>query len=98
MTKLCIDFGSGYNPKAGYKTCDITTFPQLDFQYDGKDEIVGLREKSVDVFYLRNVVHHIPDLQRTFTKEFVDNMAFKISEELGNEFNTDPLLKVTIQQ
>lgn len=66
MTKLCIDFGSGYNPKAGYKTCDITTFPQLDFQYDGKDEIVGLREKSVDVFYLRNVVHHIPDLQRTF--------------------------------
>lgn len=67
MTKLCIDFGSGYNPKAGYKTCDITTFPQLDFQYDGKDEIVGLREKSVDVFYLRNVVHHIPDLQRTFT-------------------------------
>lgn len=67
MTKLCIDFGSGYNPKTGYKTCDITTFPQLDFQYDGKDEIVGLREKSVDVFYLRNVVHHIPDLQRTFT-------------------------------
>lgn len=39
----------------------------MDFQYDGKDEIVGLREKSVDVFYLRNVVHHIPDLQRTFT-------------------------------
>lgn len=66
MTKLCIDFGSGYNPKTGYKTCDITTFPQLDFQYDGKDEIVGLREKSVDVFYLRNVVHHIPNLQRTF--------------------------------
>lgn len=51
MTKLCIDFGSGYNPKAGYKTCDVTTFPQLDFQYDGKDKIVGLREKSVDVFY-----------------------------------------------
>ncbi|RHH85317.1 methyltransferase domain-containing protein [Segatella copri] len=67
MTKLCIDFGSGYNPKTGYKTCDVTTLPQLDFLYDGKDEIVGLREKSVDVFYLRNVVHHIPDLQRTFT-------------------------------
>lgn len=67
MTKLCIDFGSGYNQKAGYKTCDVTGFPQLDFWYDGKDEIVGLREKSVDVFYLRNVVHHIPDLQRTFT-------------------------------
>ena len=48
MTKLCIDFGSGYNPKTGYKTCDVTTLPQLDIQYDGKDEIVGLREKSVD--------------------------------------------------
>lgn len=46
MTKLCIDFGSGYNPKAGYKTCDVTTFPQLNFQYDGKDEIVGLRENQ----------------------------------------------------
>lgn len=67
MKKLCIDFGSGYNPKNGYKTCDITTFPQLDFQYDRKDKIIGLKEKSVDVFYLRNVVHHIPDLQRTFS-------------------------------
>ena len=38
----------------------------MDFQYDGKDGIVGLRERTVDEFYLRNVVHHIPDLQRTF--------------------------------
>lgn len=66
MRKLCIDFGCGYNPKWGYKTCDITTSPMLDYQYDGKNDIIGLEENSVDVFYLRNVVHHIPDLQRTF--------------------------------
>lgn len=48
-------------------TCQYRHFPQLDFQYDGKDNIIGLREKSVDVFYLRNVVHHILDLQRTFS-------------------------------
>lgn len=67
MNKLCIDFGCGYNPKNGYKTCDVTTNPMLDYQYDGKDSIIGLEENSVDVFYLRNVVHHIPDLWRTFT-------------------------------
>ena len=50
MKKLCIDFGSGYNPKFGYKTCDVTTLPQSDFQYDGKDQIVGRIEKSVEVF------------------------------------------------
>lgn len=67
MKKLCIDFGSGYNPKKGYKTCDITNSPHLDYRYDGKDNIEGLEENSVDVFYLRNVVHHIQDLWMTFT-------------------------------
>lgn len=28
---LKIDFGSGYNPYPGYKTCDITQGPYLDF-------------------------------------------------------------------
>lgn len=67
MSKLCIDFGSGYNPKKGYKTCDIVTNPRLDYWYDGQDTIIGLEESSVDVFYLRNVIHHIPDLRRTLT-------------------------------
>lgn len=66
MRKLFIDFGCGYNPKKGYKTCDVTTNPMLDYQYDGKDYIIGLEENSVDVFYMRNVVHHVPNLLRTF--------------------------------
>lgn len=64
--RLCVDFGCGYNPKVGFKTCDITTNPMLDYWYDGYENIVGLEENSVDVFFLRNVVHHIPDLQKTF--------------------------------
>lgn len=67
MNKLCIDFGSGYNPKEGYKTCDVVTNPMLDYWYDGQNTIVGLEEASVDVFYLRNVIHHIPDLHKTLS-------------------------------
>ena len=67
MNKLCIDFGSGYNPKKGYKTCDVVTNPILDYWYDGQNTIVGLKEDSVDVFYLRNFIHHIPDLHKTLS-------------------------------
>lgn len=66
MRRLCIDFGCGYNPKIGYKTCDVTTNPMLDYQYDGKNDIIGLKENSVDVFYMRNVIHHILNLRSTF--------------------------------
>ena len=64
---MCFDFGSGYNPKKGYKTCDVVTNPILDYWYDGQNTIVGLKEDSVDVFYLRNVIHHIPDLHKTLS-------------------------------
>ncbi len=62
---LKIDFGSGYNPKSGYKTCDITNAPFLDFAYDG-EKIIGCKKNSVDEFYLRNVIHHIPNLKEVF--------------------------------
>lgn len=63
---LKIDFGSGYRPKKGYKTCDITNSPFLDFYYDGIS-IIGCKKHSVDEFYLRNVVHHIPNLKEVFS-------------------------------
>lgn len=63
---LKIDFGSGYNPKSGYKMCDITNAPFLDFVYDG-NEIVGCKKHSVAEFYLRNVVHHIKNLEEVFS-------------------------------
>lgn len=63
---LCVDFGSGYNARPGFKTCDITTNPLLDYRYDGNNCIEGLDHDTVDVFYMRNVVHHIEDLKRVF--------------------------------
>lgn len=62
---LCIDFGSGYNPKDGYKTCDFTMLPYLDYVcndnkiYDREAEV---KQFSVDKIHCRNVLHHIKDL------------------------------------
>lgn len=62
-----IDFGCGYNPKKGYKSCDITNSPILDYLYVIEEDCIECLElKSVDEFYLRNVVHHIPDIEKTF--------------------------------
>ena len=50
---LKIDFGSGYNPKKGFKTCDITFSPYLDYVYDKENNIIlDLNKNSVDEFYL----------------------------------------------
>lgn len=60
---LQIDFGSGYNPLEGFKTCDFVPNPKLDYFYhDG--EIEGLNE-PVNWFRLRNVIHHLPDIRKT---------------------------------
>ena len=46
---LKIDFGSGYNPYPGYKTCDITQGPYLDYVYNTEtNEIIGLQEGSTE--------------------------------------------------
>lgn len=64
---LKIDFGSGYNPKKGYKTCDVTYGPFLDYVYDEeKNQILYCKKESVDEFYMRNVVHHVKDLPKLF--------------------------------
>ena len=60
---LFIDYGSGYNPKKGYKTCDFTTNPCLDYNvidYKIYNKDGELPHKSVSIFRLRNVIHHIP--------------------------------------
>lgn len=64
---LKIDFGSGYNPKDGYKTCDITYAPNLDFVFDQqKYKIINCADNSVDEIYCRNVLHHVKDLEKLF--------------------------------
>ena len=51
--------------------------------YDKKRYHIRFKRKSVDELYLRNVVHHIPDLKRTFKclkKYLKDNGKIKIIE------------------
>lgn len=43
--------------------------------------------------YKKMFLDWVKEPRRKRCKEFVDYMAFKISEELDNEFNTDPFLK-----
>lgn len=95
MNKLYIDFGSGYNPKKGYKTCDVVTNPMLDYWYDGHNTIVGLKEASVDIFYLRNVIHHIPNLYKTLSviKKYLKHKGKLIIIDCNKEhFNTNVIL------
>lgn len=59
---VCVDFGSGHNPRKGFLSCDKTG--NVDLYYNEEtNEIEGL-DKSVDIFYLRNVVHHLPSIER----------------------------------
>lgn len=58
---LKIDFGSGYHPKRNYKTLDFN----YGCDYYSLDE---LDDNSVDEFRLRNVIHHIYDLNGLFEK------------------------------
>ena len=87
--KLKIDFGSGYSPQNGYKTCDITYAPYLDFVYDRKNNIIlGCEENSVDEFFLRNVVHHLPDLKNTFSclKKYLKKGGIIYIIDVGQEY------------
>ncbi|TYQ16937.1 UNVERIFIED_CONTAM: hypothetical protein Cloal_3518 [Acetivibrio alkalicellulosi] len=61
---LKIDFGCGLKPEPGYKTCDITTYPYLDYWYDPVSHtITDLKPLSIDELRCRNVLHHIYDLE-----------------------------------
>lgn len=94
--KLKIDFGSGYNPNKDYKICDITYLPNLDYVYDQENNvIIGCEKVSVDEFYLRNVVHHIPDMERTFKcllKYLKDDGEIKIIDVRKEYFKQNVIL------
>ena len=95
---LKIDFGSGYNPQKEYKTCDITYMPYLDYVYDVEtNTIIGCKENTVDEFYLRNVVHHIKDLKRTFScleRYLKKGGEIKIIDVRKENFDTNVVLDI----
>lgn len=65
MNKL--DFGSGHNPKEGYKTCDIHGY--VDYYFDNIEYKIITDDNVFDEIRCHNVIHHIQDL-RKLSKEF----------------------------
>jgi ubiquinone/menaquinone biosynthesis C-methylase UbiE len=61
-----LDFGSGHNPKPGYLTCDITQAPFLDYSFDPENYKITAEDGEFDEVFIRNVIHHVPDLDRMF--------------------------------
>ena len=76
--KMKIDFGSGYNPKSGYKTCDVTGSPALDYIYDIETSRIRTNEMfslilasgSADVIRMKNVLHHVEDYGKLISELF----------------------------
>jgi len=77
MNKL--DFGSGYNPGDGFKTCDI--YGYVDYYFDSINYQVNTDEKF-DYIRCRNVIHHIKDLR-------------KLSLEFNRLLNPGGILEIT---
>jgi SAM-dependent methyltransferase len=69
-----LDFGSGYNPKEGYKTCDFTFGSNLDFCYDSNINKIISSDGNVCKKLLfknincRNVLHHIKNIKLTINE------------------------------
>jgi len=66
---MILDFGSGYNPQKNCKTCDFTYSFGLDYVFDAQKYRVSCEAETFSKIYCRNVLHHVPDLERIF-KEF----------------------------
>lgn len=79
-----LDYGSGGNPKKGFKSSDFCGSPGYD--YFIKDyKVIDAEDKSFDVIHCRNVIHHIPEkdlhiLFDEFDRLLKDNGQLIISE------------------
>ena len=56
-----LDFGSGYNLKKGYKSCDIIKKPFLD--YICVDNKILCEDNLFNTIHVRNVLHHIYNIE-----------------------------------
>lgn len=54
-----LDYGSGRQPKAGFKSSDFIGTPCYDF-YIKDYKVLDLEDNTCDVIHCRNVIHHIP--------------------------------------
>lgn len=54
-----LDYGSGRQPKQGFKSSDFIGTPNYDY-YIKDYKVVDLEDNTCDVIHCRNVIHHIP--------------------------------------
>lgn len=79
-----LDYGSGGNPKKGFKSSDFCGSPGYDY-YIQDYRVLDAEDHSFDVIHCRNVIHHIPenDLSKLFSefnRLLKDNGQLIISE------------------
>lgn len=61
---MLLDFGSGHQPRRGFQLCDVDGWA-IDYQFDpDRYRIQDLPDSSVRLLRCRNVLHHVPDLER----------------------------------
>lgn len=64
---MFLDYGSGSQPKDGYKSSDFSGAPNYDYLIKNY-VVVDADDQSFDTIHCRNVIHHIPkdDLPKLF--------------------------------
>lgn len=55
-----LDYGSGRQPKQGFKSSDFCGAPNYDYFIENY-RVVDLEDNSCDKIHCRNVIHHIPE-------------------------------------
>jgi len=91
MKKL--DFGSGYNPKSDYETCDI--YGYVDHYFDPVEYKIDVKDKSFDIIRCRNVIHHIKDLSKLsfeFSRILKDGGILEITEARKEHYRANYFL------
>ncbi len=90
-----LDYGSGRQPKTGFKSSDFCGAPNYDF-YIKDYKVLDTEDKSCDVIHCRNVIHHIPeeDLPLLFAefKRLLKDDGELIISEPREEFHKQNLI------
>lgn len=55
-----LDYGSGSQPKQGFKSSDFCGKPAYDY-YIKDYKVLDTEDNSCEVIHCRNVIHHIPE-------------------------------------
>lgn len=85
-----LDYGSGRQPKIGFKTSDFCGSPGYDF-YIKDYKVLDLEDSTCDIIHCRNVIHHIPetDLSKLFNefRRLLKDEGILIISEPRKEFH-----------